>query len=173
MREPPALNMNSTGNPEITPASRRGWGVIVLAVVLIALAIVIAVQVLGVLYGVLFPPMPPTLDDVTVSSHVSPSYGVDDWLYGSPDDACRVARFYQSMGAVCTIAPNSCDSGVFTSDVPRPGTNVARCVGDIQWSIFAQRYYVNIAGGYDEPMLSRIRLEREIFWTGSLPAARD
>lgn len=165
--------MNSTGSPEAAPSRRRGWGAIALAVILVVLAIIIAVQVLGVLYGVLFPPAPPALDGFTVSTHTSPSYGVDDWLYGSPDDACRVARFYESRGAECTIAPQTCESGEFTSEAPRAGTNVARCVGEIQWSIFAQRYHVNIAGGYDESMPTRIRLEREIFWTGVLPARRD
>lgn len=165
--------MNSTGSPEAKPANRRAWGAIALAVILVGLAAVIAVQVLGVLYAVLFPLAPPTLDGFTVSTHTSPSYGVDDWLYGSPDDPCRVARFYESMGAECTIAPQTCESGQFTSEAPRPGTSVARCVGDLQWSIFAQRYHVNIAGGYADPMPSRIRLEREIFWTGVLPAPRD
>lgn len=167
------MNTNSTGSPEAAPSRRHGWGAIALAAILVAIAAVIAVQVLGVLYAVLFPPAPPMLEGLTVSTHTSPSYGVDDWLYGSPDDACRVARFYQSNGAQCTIAPQTCESGEFTSEVPRPGTSVARCVGDMQWSIFAQRYYVNIAGGYEAPMPTRIRLEREIFWTGMLPAPRD
>lgn len=167
------MNTNSTGSPEAASSRRRGWGAIALAAILVAIAAVIAVQVLGVLYAVLFPPAPPMLEGLTVSTHTSPSYGVDDWLYGSPDDACRVARFYQSNGAQCTIAPQTCESGEFTSEVPRPGTSVARCVGDMQWSIFAQRYYVNIAGGYEAPMPTRIRLEREIFWTGMLPAPRD
>lgn len=144
-----------------------------LAAILVVLAAVVAVQILGVLYGVLFPPAPPTLEGFEVSSHTSPSYGVDDWLYGSPDDPCRVARFYESMGAECTIAPQTCESGKFTSEAPRAGANVARCVGNLEWSIFAQRYYVNIAGGYEAPMPSRIRLEREIFWTGTLPTPRD
>lgn len=165
--------MNSTGSPEAAASSRRGWGAIALAVILIALAVIIAVQVLSVLYGVLFPPAPPTLEGFTVSTHTSPSYGVDDWLYGSPDDACRVARFYESMGAECTIAPQTCESGEFTSESPRAGTNVARCIGELKWSIFAQRYHVNIAGGYEESMPTRVRLEREIFWTGVLPSRRD
>lgn len=165
--------MNNTGNPEAEPSARRSWGAIALAAILVAIAAIIAVQVLGVLYAVLFPPAPPVLEGFTVSTHTSPSYGVDDWLYGSPDDACRVARFYQSVGAQCTIAPQTCESGMFTSEAPRPGTSVARCVGDIEWSIFSQRYYVNIAGGYEESMPTRIRLEREIFWTGALPAPRN
>lgn len=173
MKERPGLNMNSTGSPKPETAGRRGWGVIALAGILVALAVVVAVPLLGVLYGVLFPAAPPTLDSFVVSTHSSPSYGVDDWLYGSPDDACRVARFYESMGAECTIAPQSCESGEFISESSYGGVNVARCVGEIQWSIFAQRYHVNIAGGYGESMPTRIRLEREIFWTGTLPARRN
>ena len=165
--------MNNTGSPEAESIRRRGWGPIVLAVILVGLAAIIAVQVLGVLYAVLFPPAPPTLEGFTVSTHASSSYGVDDWLYGSPSDPCRVARFYESMGAECTVAPQTCETGEFASEVPRPGTSVARCVGDMQWSIFTQRYHVNIAGGYEEPMPSRVRLEREIFWTGVLPGPRD
>lgn len=165
--------MNSIGNPEGTPVRPRGWGAIALAAVLVGIAAIVAVQVLGILYAILFPPVPPTLEGFTVSTHASPSYGVDDWLYGSPDDPCRVARYYQSAGAECTIAPQTCDSGEFTSEISRPGASVARCVGEIEWSIFAQRYHVNIAGGYEEPMPSRIRVEREIFWTGVLPGPRD
>lgn len=165
--------MSSTGNPDPALTGKRSWGVIVLAVILIAIAIVIAVQVLGVLYGVLFPPAPPTLASFEVSTHTSPSYGVDDWLYASSEDACRVARFYERMGAECKFAPQICISGGFESEAPRPGTNVARCTGTIEWSLFAQRYYVNVAGGYEQSMPTRIRLEREIFWTGNLPAARN
>jgi len=165
--------MSSTGSPEPPQSSRLGWGAIVLAGVLVALAIAIGIPVLGVLYGVLFPPPPPTLDTFEQTSHSSPSYGVDDWLYASSEDACRVVRFYQSTGADCRIAPGVCDSGIIQLEQPRPGFNVARCTGTLSWSLFHQRYYVNIAAGYDPAVPTRVRLEREIFWTGTLPAAAD
>lgn len=165
--------MSSTGSPEPVAPKRAGWGGIILAAVLVILAILIAIPVLGILYGVLFPPGPPTLESFEVSVHTSPSYGVDDWLYASSDDACRVVRYYQSAGADCRIAPVVCDAGMIQLEQPRPGFNVARCTGTISWSIFQQRYFVNIAAGYDPATPTRIRLEREIFWMGTLPSASE
>lgn len=164
--------MSNTGSPEPTAERQRlGWGAIGLAAVLVLLAVMIGVQVLGVLYGVLFPPQPARLDSFVELTHTSPSYGVDDWLFASSDDACRIVRFFQSNGASCRVAPGTCDSGFAEGEEMRAGFNVARCTGSIEWSIFAQRYYVNIAAGYEEDAPSRVRLEREIFWTGSLPPA--
>lgn len=165
--------MTSSGSPESEPRKTRGWGVIVLAGALVVVAVVIGVQVLAVLYGVLFPPAPPVLESFTESTHSSPSYGVDDWLYASTDDACRIVRFYQSEGASCRVAPGVCDAGFSDLDSSRAGVNVARCTGEIDWSIFVQRYYVNVAAGYGGDTPTRIRLEREIYWTGTLPVARE
>ncbi|GIK29629.1 MAG: hypothetical protein IT298_10600 [Chloroflexi bacterium] len=167
--------MSSTGNPkpadETPQAKRRGWGGIALAVILIALAVLIGTQILGVLYGLLFPPSPPLPDSFTLLQSTSPSYGVDDWLYASSEDACRVARDFERAGASCTIAPGICNSGFVQMEEPRAGSNVARCTGEFHWSIFAQRYYANIAAGYGDDQPTRVRIEREIFWTGVIPEA--
>lgn len=167
--------MNSTGNPkpadETPQAKRRGWGGIALAAILIVIAVLVGVQILGVLYGLLFPPLPPVPDSFTLLQSTSTSYGVDDWLYASSEDACRIARDYERAGATCVIAPGVCDSGFLQLDEPRAGSNIARCSGELHWSIFAQRYFANIAGGYSDDQPTRIRVEREIFWTGAIPEA--
>lgn len=167
--------MNSTGNlkpAEETPqAKRRGWGGIALAAILIVIAILVGVQILGVLYGLLFPPGPPVPESFSLLQSTSPSYGVDDWLYASSDDACRVVRDYERAGATCTVAPGVCDAGFVQLEEPRAGSNIARCYGEFHWSIFAQRYSANIAGGYGEDQPTRVRVEREIFWTGVIPQA--
>lgn len=166
--------MSSPGSPEAEtpPTKRPGLGVIGLSLILVVLGAMIGVQVLGVLYGILFPPSPPILESFNVITHTSPSYGVDDWLYASADDACRVVRYYESQGAECRVAPGVCGTGFAYLEGTMQGFNVARCTNEIEWSIFQQRYYINIASGYGEQNPTRIRLEREIFWTGVLPGPR-
>jgi len=173
--------MNNTGsdNPDSEneaaplPETRRvPIKVIVMGLIAILFAIVIGSQVIGVLYAIFFPPAAPLPDKVTLVSHASKDYGVDDWLYTSSQTTCDVVRFYASKDAQCRVAPVWC--GDDTSQITAEGTgtsgqNVARCVGTQNFSIFALRWEVVIATGPTADQLTQFRLNREIFWTGAVP----
>lgn len=148
--------------------ARGGLLPILAAVVLFAIALFIASQIVGVLYGMVFPAQAPLPANTTQLEHKNEAYGVDEWFYSSPDDACAVTRYYQQNGGFCIFAPGVCESG-FTRVEINPGDNVARCSGDVYFSIFAMRWHANIAAGYTNGDPTRFRLSREVFWTGTLP----
>ncbi|RMG86510.1 MAG: hypothetical protein D6712_07350 [Chloroflexi bacterium] len=150
------------------PQRRLPWGYLTFGILGLAVGIYVLTQVLGVLYGIVFPPTPPLPDvDLTELRHESDSYGVDEWLYGTQADACRVLRYYQSQGATCTYNQDVCAQIDFSAETP--GQNVGRCVGEDEFSIFAMRWEVNIAGGYVQELPTQFSLKREVFWTGAIP----
>jgi hypothetical protein len=139
----------------------------------LALAVFIATQVIGVLYAIVFPPAPPLPDKTTVISHKNIAYGVDDWEYGTDQDACRVVQFYAEKGGACRAAPFQCAPNPSPDDLT-PGQNtegqhVARCVGQTQFSVFAMRWEAIIAANYQAQGKTHFRLTREVYWTGAVP----
>ena len=171
--------MNNTGNPN-PPAQatdkRGGWLTIIAAALLLVIGFVLVSQFVPVLYAVFFPPSPPRPNNTLEVSRESSSYGTDIILYSSPEDGCAMARYYQAQGASCRVAPDVCSSGFVQLSQPRPGSQVARCVADVPFSIFTMRYRAEIAAGYEiqtEDLPTRLRLEREIFWSGKPGAAPD
>src|SRR5689334_19588636 len=112
--------MTNPGNPDsqleadeqqVTHDSQQRtvpWRIIVLGAVAIILAVIIGTQVLGVLYVIVFPPAPPLPGDVTLMSHTSTDYGVDEWLYDSHQRVCDVLTYYVNSGGECRIAPFEC-----------------------------------------------------------------
>ncbi len=162
--KPPVDRTDETALPQ----RRLPWGYLIFGMLGVALAIYVLTQVLGVLYGIVFPPMPPLPDvDLIELRHESDVYGVDEWLYGTQADACRVLRYYQSQGATCTYNQDVCDQIDASPEVA--GQNVGRCVGEVEFSIFAMRWEANIAGGYVQDSPTQFSLKREVFWTGSIP----
>ena len=173
--------MNNTGsdNPEDIkeipplPTQRRVPArIIILGLIAVVFAIVIGSQVIGVLYAIFFPPAAPVPDQVTLISHTSKDYGVDDWLYASDNiSACGVLRYYLAHDGDCRIAPLACDTDLSTAPDKSStnSQNVARCSGTQNFSIFALRWDVIIATGSTPAHLSEFRLNREIFWTGAVP----
>jgi hypothetical protein len=136
-----------------------------------ALAVLIGTQVIGVLYSIIAPPLPPLPEGARQLNHSSADYGVDDWLYGTDENACTVAQFFQERGAVCRVTVGECEGDPATLLGPAPAEpqNVARCVGEVYFSIFAMRWEVTIAGGYEKDGQTHFGLSREVFWTGSIP----
>jgi len=145
--------------------------ILILGAVAVLLAVVIGSQVIGVLYAIFFPPVTPLPEQVTLVSHTSADYGVDDWLYSSTDPACDIVRFYQDNGAQCRVAPLYCTGeGQASVVVPNERTqNVGRCEVTQTFSIFALRYEVIVATGSNSDQASQFRLNREIYWTGAVP----
>jgi len=173
--------MNNTGSdsseslkemPPLPTQRRVPARIIILGLIAVVFAIVIGSQVIGVLYAIFFPPAAPVPDQVTLVSHTSKDYGVDDWLYSSDKiSACGVLRYYLANNGDCQIAPLSCntDLSIAPAESSTNSQNVARCSGTQNFSIFALRWDVNIATGSAPGQLSQFRLNREIFWTGAVP----
>jgi hypothetical protein len=159
LKEKPASNTNKFGNPSSLLT-------LVAGMVLIALSVFAGIQVIGVLYGIIFPAEPPLPQSITQLEHSSEAYGVDEWVYSTPIDACEIVRFYDSWGR-CVFAPGMC-RGRFKQDeiIITQGDNVAQCTGEINFSIFAMRWRSIIATGYKNGDATRFRLSREVFWTG-------
>lgn len=166
--------MSNSGSPspsaDLKAAKQRGgWFGVILAALILVLGVLLVSQFIPILYGVLFPPEAPTPVGVIELTRDSTAYGFDTVVYASPEDACRTTRFYLSQGASCSVAPQMCDSG-FAPQGLTPATQIARCTADVPFSIFTMRYTVEIIAGYgrqtpDQP--SRLRMEREIFWSGA------
>jgi hypothetical protein len=168
--------MTSTGNPDPTADSPRdivvSWRVLIIGAVAVILAIVIGTQVVGVLYSILFPPGPPLPNGVKLISHQNIDYGVDEWVYGTDEDACKVVAFYQNAGGQCSVAPTWCgrSQGLNSQGgVPTIGQSVAQCNGQSQFSIFALSWKTFIGSGYPSGGQTQFRIRREVFWTGTVP----
>jgi len=135
---------------------------LLISVVAVIFALFIGTQVIGVLYAIVYPAQPPLFSDSRELRHTSDSYGVDEWLYATDEDACEVLSFYQAEAETCRVSPNDCSSGL-------PNQNVARCTGEKSFSIFAMKWEVNISTGDRTSEKTIFSLSREIFWTGSIP----
>lgn len=153
-----------------SPARRSvPWKVILPGAVALALALIIGTQVIGILYSMIAPPAPPLPEGVKLLKHTSSDYGVDDWLYGVSQPACEVVRFYQEHDTNCRIVADNCSSDVSITPESSEPNHVAQCVGEKRFSIFAMRWDVVIASGYQEDGVTHFRLSREIYWTGDIP----
>lgn len=170
-----SLNMSKAGDPnnqhenESAPAKSRLKGALTLIAVAVALvtAFFVGVQVISVLSAILFPPTPPVVANATLISTTNHDYGVDDWVYETEVDACDVAAFYLEMGGVCRFPPATC--GEITFEIPQYNQHVARCIGDVEFSIFAMRWRALISTGDRNGSATVFRISREIYWTGAIP----
>jgi hypothetical protein len=152
---------------ERAPIARRSPSVMLVLLLIagVAMAIYFGTNVLGVLFGMLAPPLPPLPAGLTEVSHESESYGVDLWTYTSADEPCGIALQFQET-TLCSYAPMQCGA---LQEVPNYGfeTNIiARCTGSQEFSIFtmewnARVYRVSADGS------SKVELEREVFWIGN------
>lgn len=160
---------SSSSRPQPAPLSRRGLLPLILAVVAVSLAIFVGTQVVGIFYSILFPPMPPTQDDFVELEYTNEAHGVDSWQYATAQDACSLTRYYEAQGGACVYAPDRCEEGFIDAASVFPGDNVARCTGEMQFSIFALKWEATIATGYRDDNPTRFKLSREVFWTGEVP----
>lgn len=176
--------MNNAGinNPDTKPkhedeestSKRRSPLVFLLLAGVVVVSLVIGFQAFGILYSIIFPPSPPIPDDVIEIRHDNIGYGVDDWLYRTQSDACEVVTYYESIGGECRRVPGQCggddDAVSFNSSTQQ----VATCIGEEKFSLFAYRWEANIATGYQyDDGETQFNLFREVFWTGAVPPRLD
>jgi hypothetical protein len=169
------LNTSSNGNPDpdqaLTPAPKRRRGIwfTLLGFLLVIIAFLISIQVIAVLYAIINPPLPPVYTSAQQLEYRSQAYGVDEWVYGTTEDACRVSRFFANNGGNCAFTRDVCDRGFIDPAEVLRSENVAQCTGIVQFSIFAMRWRVSVAGGYRDRFATRFVLTREVFWSGEVP----
>lgn len=165
-----AASMSETERAEPTQsegkARRFSWLGIVLSAAALVLGGYVALQVVGVLYGIVAPPMPPVPPDARERLHENRAYGVDTWRYNTTLEACRVVAFYQENGAQCQLAPLQCAQGTRFQEVfPVDNTVVARCYGELNFSIFRMGWSAFVVRPAELPDSSEIELRREVYWT--------
>jgi hypothetical protein len=167
---PPNTAQTPDHTPQSSPRAPRGLLPLLIALLAVGLAIYIGTQVVGVLYSMVAPPLPPKPDSLTELSHTNDAYGVDTWQYATDQDACSLARYYESSGATCIYAPDRCEGGFVDLNNVQQGDNVAQCYGSTRFSIFAMTWEAIIATGYSaEQGVTQFLLSREVYWTGEVP----
>lgn len=154
----------------VEQASSRRLPLLAIPLLLIALllALYVGTNVLGVLFGVIAPPLPPLPADMQQVEHTSEAYGVDYWKYTAPTDACEVVVHLEANGGVCQLAPLQCgefretDGSFTTSD-----RFVARCGGQVDFSIFNMQWWALVMRTPDD--LTQLEFGREVYWLGTGP----
>jgi hypothetical protein len=164
----PQNTTSTTDRAENSTQPRRiPFLALVLMFAVVMLAFYIGTNILTVLFAVVSPPNPPLPDNLTLTSHDSPAYGVDTWKYSTPDDACDLVKYFQENGGVCVYAPNQC--GQFRESDPNFANGsilVGRCSGEIPFSIFNEQWWSLITKSRTEAYLET---NREVFWIGTGP----
>ena len=172
--EPNDISGDNLISEDETTSGRSPIVLFMLAGVLLVF-LVIGVQAFGILYSIVFPPMPPLPQNVTEVRHTNIDHGVDEWLYQTDQNACDVVQYFEIKGAQCHSTTPQCN--IETSDETRfstSGEHVATCIGQVQFNIFAYRWEANIADGYlSSEGSTQFSLIREVFWTGSVPPRLD
>ncbi|MBZ0277769.1 MAG: hypothetical protein K8I60_16605, partial [Anaerolineae bacterium] len=105
------------------------------------------------------------LPNATELAHTNQDYGVDEWLYALDQDACQVAVFYQGQDGTCEMASTACEQ---TDGVPSgsSGEQIATCSGVYPISVFALRWQAVIMVGSADNQDTRMRITREMLWSG-------
>ena len=150
-------------------ASRRPSPLLILLlIVVLGLALFVGTNVLGVLFAVIAPPMPPLPPNMTEIEHTSVAYGVDDWKYTSPTDACEVVKAIVQNGGDCQLMPLQCaDAQTTTGDFQVNTALVARCGGKVAFSIFNMQWWAHVTRNSDTE--TQLELHREVYWIGTGP----
>lgn len=110
--------------------------------------------------------MPPLPDGAALLSHRSRGYGLDEWRYAAP--LCASIAYYQASGVSCHWE-RLCLPDLDVRFMPY--TPLGRCQGEQRFAAFAMRWRATLSTlGDSLAAQAEIRLEREIFWNGELPA---
>lgn len=168
-----ANDTSVTQEPEIenggnSPRRSPSLLLVLLLILGLVLAIYIGTNVIGVLFGMVSPPLPPLPTGLTETNHINEAYGADVWTYASAEDGCSFVEFYQQFG-VCTVAPFQCGELREPPNLSTGETTVtARCTGGQEFSIFNMKWWALISR-LNTDGTTRIELEREVFWIGEGP----
>ncbi len=158
------------GTPQESSAASRRPPLLALILLLavVAVAVYIGTNVLTVLFAVIAPPAPPMPSNMVEATHVSDGYGVDRWTYTSTGDACQLVQYILDNGGVCHVAPMQCgEYRELHEDFTIVDSVVARCDGQIPFSIFNQQWWAIVTR--QPPDKIQLEVNREIFWIGTGP----
>ncbi len=169
MSEPEAAASADAEAPaEARDAGRPPLLLILLLIALLGLALFVGTNLLGVLFAVIAPPVPPLPPAMTEIEHTSVAYGVDDWKYSSPTDACEVVKSIEQNDGVCQLMPLQCsDAHATTGDFIVNNALVARCGGKVAFSIFNMQWWAHVTRS--SATETQLELHREVYWVGSGP----
>lgn len=169
--------MNSAGNRNsadtgqsdetLQPPGRFSGVFLLVTGGLIAAAAIVILQLFPILYGILFPPLPPIVPGSVEFSHRHIEHGVDEWVYTVETRACEAVAYFQSSGGVCP-QPYPC-IGLPDNEPLAAGQNLAECEGRVNFSIFAMRWIATISSDTANGFKTVYQLSREVFWGGQIP----
>lgn len=130
------------------------------------IALFVGVQIVPTLSAVIAPPNPPlpTTGTMTVLLREQKGAGLDEFLYGTDQKGCDVARFYESRLGDCTYDPDSaCQTPGGTRPIqPGLGQLVAQCTGTDSIGAYRLRWTVYISTGYTQGGQTHFRVVREV-----------
>lgn len=156
----------SSDAPQTRGRGRVSFLTFLLLVVVIAVAAYIGFNVLTVLFAVVSPPLPPMPANIVETQHENVAYGVDRWRYTSTENGCTLVRFLEENGGVCEYAPMQCMTNPDeTSQSLISEGIVARCIGNIDFSIFTMNWFGLVV--QQSATQSQLDLDREVFWLGT------
>lgn len=153
--------MSASDAPE-TPKERRGvlWAAVILSALALILAVVVGKEAVGVLFGVINPPLPPLPPGLREISHQNEAYGVDTWRYASADSACRLVEAFEADGTTCLLNVLPCDARMSQAR----NVSVARCQGVVEFSIFRMTWSALVFAMGMEAESSEVEVRRQIQW---------
>lgn len=162
--QPEVASQPSDG--DASKGSRPPIVTLILGLAALALGLYVATQVVGVLYNIVAPPIPPLPTGAQQLSHTNIAYGVDRWTYWVDMDSCSLVPYYESLGAFCEYAPLQCLPGGSTmTPFTAVQTGVARCTGEVSFSIFTMGYEIGISRPIQDVYASELNVRREVYWT--------
>ncbi len=161
--------MSDTDKPQSEDEQSQGlplWMPLAGLVVAFAFAVFVGIRVCPTLSGVVLPPSAPVpaTGTVTMLLHEQKGTGLDEWLYGSDQRGCEVARFYQERLKDCTYDPDSnCGSPAGTQPL-QPGTGqlVVQCSGTDTFGAYKVLWTVYVSTGYAQGGQTHFRVIREV-----------
>ncbi len=129
-------------------------------------ALFVGVRICPTLFAVVVPPNPPlpTAGTMTVLLHEQKGTGLDEFLYGTDQKGCDIARFYENRLGECIYDPDSaCQTARGTQPIqPGVGQLVAECTGTDSIGAYRLRWTVYISTGYAEGGQTHFRVTREV-----------
>jgi len=130
-----------------------------------AFAVFVGIRICPTLSGVVLPPNPPLPVAVptTLILHEQKGTGLDEWLYGTEEKGCDVARFYQQRLSDCSYDPDSnCGSPVGTQPFVTTGQLVVQCSGTDTFGAYKVLWTVIVSTGYPAGGQTHFRVIREV-----------
>ena len=129
-----------------------------------AFALFVGARICPTLSGIVLPPSPPLPSGATtLLAHEAKGVGLDEWLYGSEEEGCAIAQYYEKRFGACIYDPDaSCQRGGAPPIQPGVGTHIAQCTGSDTFGAYQVSWTVYISSGYAEQGKTHFRVIREV-----------